>query len=331
MGAGVAYFANRIVRHVAADMEALAARGFTGVLHTFSENDLAFYRETMRDIVETSHAAGLEVQIAPWAVCHVFGGEAESRFTPAHPEVGQVLDDGRTTAAGCLNDERVRGFIRSWIDAAIDTGADRVFCDEPHWVQPEEFGLGAERWGCRCDRCKALFLERFGEPMPASLTPEVLAFRERCLVELIADFVAHVDRQGARPTVCLLPLIEGPHGIGDWSAVARLPGLDTFGTDPYWKAFGAPAEPMVRENARTVRRLASEHGVRPQLWIQGFGLDPDDAGDIHAAVAAARGEGIQDLWTWGFEACANMSALAGSDPATVWAILCDAMLEGVRA
>ena len=49
--AGVAYFGSRIVRHVAADMAALAERGFTGVLHTFTENDLAYYRETMREIV----------------------------------------------------------------------------------------------------------------------------------------------------------------------------------------------------------------------------------------------------------------------------------------
>ena len=34
--AGVAYFGNRILRHVAADMEGLAADGFTGVLHTFT-------------------------------------------------------------------------------------------------------------------------------------------------------------------------------------------------------------------------------------------------------------------------------------------------------
>ena len=45
MSIGVSYFGNRILRHVAADMEGLAADGFTGVLHTFSENDLAYYRE----------------------------------------------------------------------------------------------------------------------------------------------------------------------------------------------------------------------------------------------------------------------------------------------
>ena len=56
--AGVAYFGNRILRHVAADMEGLAADGFTGVLHTYTENDLAYYRQSMGRIVQASHDAG---------------------------------------------------------------------------------------------------------------------------------------------------------------------------------------------------------------------------------------------------------------------------------
>ncbi|HWH93996.1 MAG TPA: hypothetical protein VNT03_09050, partial [Baekduia sp.] len=130
MTAGVAYFGSRILRHVAADMEGLAARGFTGVLHTFTENDLAYYREAMARIVGASHDCGLEVQIAPWGVAQLFGGEAESRFTAFNPDAGQVLDDGRATPAGCPNNPAVRSFVRGWADAAIDTGADHVFWDE---------------------------------------------------------------------------------------------------------------------------------------------------------------------------------------------------------
>jgi hypothetical protein len=327
MGAGVAYFGSRIPRHVAADMQALAARGFTGVLHTFTENDLAYYRETVAAIVAASHDCGLEVQIAPWGVCQMFGGEAESRFTSHRRDVGQVLDDGQRTPSGCPNDPRVRAFVHDWIDAAIDTGADRIFCDEPHWVHPEHFGLSSERWGCRCAHCA----ERFGRELPRELTPEVLTFRERCMVDFVGDFVAHVARQGARAAVCLLPLTGGRHGISDWSRVASLPGLDTFGTDPYWKAFGEGAEPMVREYAGRVVALARAHGVLAQVWIQGFRLEPEDADDIRTAARVAREEGVEDLWTWGFEACGHMSALAGSDPGAVWDVLCDALLEEVPA
>jgi hypothetical protein len=54
-------------------------------------------------------------------------------------------------------------------------------------------------------------------------------------------------------------------------------------------------------------------------------MEPEDADDIRAAVAAARAAGIDDLWTWGWEACAHMSALSGTNPAAVWEALCDAL------
>jgi N-acetylmuramic acid 6-phosphate etherase len=325
MTVGAAYFGNRILRHVAADMEDLARRGFTGVLHTFSENDLAYYRETMCRIVEASHAVGLEVQIAPWGVCQMFGGEAESRFTAHNPEVGQVLEVGRVTPSGCPNNPRVRAFLRDWADAAVETGADRVFWDEPHWVHPQHFGLPAEHWGCRCDACRALFRERRGSEMPTELTDEVLAFRETSMVDFLGELVAHVSGQGARATVCLLPLTGGAHGISDWARVAELPGLDTLATDPYWKVFGEPVRPFVGEYARRLRELGERHGVGAQLWIQGFRLEPADAEDIVTAVNVASDEGITDLWTWAYEACGHMSALGGSEPETVWEVLSTAL------
>ena len=327
---GVSYFGNRILRHVAADMDGLAAAGFTGVLHTFSENDLAFYRGTMGRIVAASRDAGLQVQVAPWAVANLFGGEAESRFLAACPEVGQVLDDGRRVPAGCPNHPAVRAFVRGWADAAVEAGADTVFWDEPHWAHPEHFGLDPARWGCRCDHCQAGYRERFGEPMPTELTAEVLSFRQDCLVGFLADLVGHCAGRGAATTVCLLPLVGGVHGLPDWAKVAALPGLGTLATDPYWKVFGEPAGPFVARFSELVARLAAGHGIGAQIWIQGFRLEPADAADIHRAVVAARAAGIDDLWTWGFEACGHMSALAGSDPAAVWRALREALAGSAR-
>jgi len=325
MSIGTSYFGSRIVRHVAADMEALAERGFTGVLHTYTENDLAYYRGTLNEIVRRSQDAGLVVQLGPWGFGHMFGGEAESRFVPANPELGQVLETGRRVPAGCPNQPRVREHVHGWIDAAIDTGADFVFCDEPHWVHPQHFGLDAGHWGCRCEVCR----ERFGEDMPTELTPEVLAFREDSMVDFIGDFVSYVARQGAKPTICPLPHTEGPHGISDWSRLAGLPGLHTLATDPYWKALDEPLEPFVREYSRRVADLAARHDLAAQIWIQGFGIPAADAGDIATAVGIARQEGVEDLWVWGFEACGHMTTLAPDDPEAVWETTVEALL-GVR-
>lgn len=309
-------------------MADLAERGFTGVLHTFSENDLAYYREQMARIVAVSHDHGLEVQVNPWGVGHTFGGEAFSLFTAAHPEVGQVFEDGRRIGAACPNQPAFRAHLRDWADAALELGADRIFWDEPHWAHAATFGVGEEHWTCRCDACQEGYRERHGEPMPTALTEDLLAFREASMVGFVEELVAHVGGRGGRSTVCLLPLTEGSHGIRDWDAVAGIDGLDTFATDPYWRAFGEDAAPFVRRFADLLVDLAGRHDVTPQLWIQGFGLGPEDTDDIRAAVRIAREAGIEDLWTWGYDACGHMPSLGTRSPEAVWEVLSAAMTDG---
>src|SRR5215204_1847034 len=313
--AGCAYFGVRIVRHVDRDLDDLVRRGFTGVLHSFSENDLAYYRDTMTRIVDASHARGLEVQMNPWGLGRTFGGEAESRFVTMNPDACQVLDDGRRVAAACLNNPRYRGFCAEWADAALDAGADLVFWDEPHWVVPEHVGVvDATRWSCRCDVCR----ERFGHDFPADLDDDVLAFREASLVDYLGELTAHVRSRGGRNTICLLPAVEGAHGVRDWDAVASLPGVDVFATDPYWKSFDEEAGPFVRRFAKLLAETAIRHDVASELWVPAFRLSAVDIPDLEDAVSAARAAGVERLWVWGYEACAHMSHLATPDSLQVW-------------
>jgi N-acetylmuramic acid 6-phosphate etherase len=313
--AGCAYFGVRIVRHVERDLDDLVRRGFTGVLHTYSENDLAYYGDTMKRIVDASHARGLEVQMNPWGMGRTFGGEAESRFVTMNPDACQVLDDGRRVAAACLNHPRYRAFCAQWADAALEAGADLVFWDEPHWVVPEHVGIHDDtRWSCRCDVCR----ERFGRDFPAQLDDEVLAFREASLVDFLGELTSHVRSHGGRNTICLLPAVEGAHGVRDWDAVASLPGVDVFATDPYWKSFDEEAGPFVRRFASLLVETATRHGVASELWVPAFRLTTADLSDLEAAVAAAQAAGVERVWVWGYEACAHMSHLATPDSLEVW-------------
>src|SRR5690349_7535416 len=279
--AGCSYFGVRIPRHSRRDMADLVARGYTGVLHAFSENDFAYYRDTMAAIVAASHDVGLTVQASPWGLGRTFGGEAESRWVTFHPEECQVLDDGRRVAAACLNSPTYRAFVTSWADWVLDCGVDHVFWDEPAWVVPVHVGVDdASRWTCRCAHCA----ERFDAPIPSERTPEVQVFREASVVDFLREVVAYVAAQEGRNTVCLLPSTEGAHGISDWNDVASLPGLTTFGADPYWKHWDGPAGPFVRRFARLLRETCDRQGVDAQLWVPSFGLVADEIPELVAAV-----------------------------------------------
>ena len=324
--AGCSYFGVRILRHARGDLEDLATRGYTGVLHTFSENDLAYYRGTMAEIVAASHAVGLEVQMCPWGLGRTFGGEAESRWVTFHPEACQVLDDGRRVATGCLNQPSYRAFCKEWADAALECGTDYVFWDEPHWTVPEHVGVGAERWACRCEVCQA----QFGGSMPQELTDEVLTFRERSTADFLREMCEHVAARGGKNTICLLPATEGAHGVSDWDAIASIPGLAKLATDPYWKNFGEPAGPFVERFARLLADTAARNGVEPQLWVPSFGLTRDDIPELEAAIASSRAARVEDVWTWGYEACGHMTALATPDAPLVWEAV-TAALTGRKA
>ncbi len=313
--AGVSYFGVRIPRHARRDLEDIATRGYTAVLHTFSENDLAYYRGTMAQIVAASHELGLEVQMCPWGVGRTFGSEAESRWVTFHPEACQVLDDGRRVATGCLNNPAYRAFCNEWADAALEAGTDYVFWDEPHWTVPEHVGVDdPERWACVCQICTELS----GLDLSQGLTPEVQQFRERSIVDFLDEVTAHVALRGGMNTICLLPLTEGPHGVSDWDSVAALPHLSVLATDPYWKNFAESADSFVGRFARLLAETAARHDVEAQMWLPSFGLTRADIPDLEAAVLATRAAGIDDVWTWGYEACGHMTHLATPDSPLVW-------------
>jgi N-acetylmuramic acid 6-phosphate etherase len=180
---------------------------------------------------------------------------------------------------------------------------------------PEHVGIDdAARWTCRCDHCA----ERFGGPVPGELTPEVRRFREDSVVDYLREVTDHVAAGGGLSTVCLLPATEGTQGLADWDAVASLPGLATLATDPYWKHWDEAAGPFVQRFARLLRETADRHGVGAQLWVPSFGLDRSDIPELEAAVVGARDEGVDDLWTWGYEACGHMTSLATPDAPLVW-------------
>lgn len=138
MRKGVSYFGNRYIHHFQRDLEEMKEHGCNAILHTFSENDLLFYLDTLIEMMNLSHQANFQTYIGSWGVGGVFGGEAFSQFVMKNPASCQVRLDKKPAPAACLNDFLFRDFMKTWIDAAASLGGDYLFWDEPHFHFPEE-------------------------------------------------------------------------------------------------------------------------------------------------------------------------------------------------
>lgn len=322
MDLGVSYFGNRIMRHFLADLKAIRDHHCTYIVHCFSENDQMFYKQTMKEIVQATKDAGLTAWVDPWGVGRVFGGEAFSHFTGQNPDSVQVANDGVITHCACPNAPKFREFMAKWIEDAAEIGAEILFWDEPHFYLPSWIGGRPGTWACLCAHCQEKWDALHpGKPMPRELTKEFEHVREDWLVEFLRFLTDKTKAIGLTNAVCLLPLGPNHPGVSEnWEKVASLPSVDIIGTDPYWLFAGKDftLENYVRPHTEKVMALAREHGLRAQMWLQGFRVPAGREPELIDAVKIFAEAGCRDIAVWGFDACEHISWIRPDNPKLVW-------------
>lgn len=325
---GVSYFGVRNPEHVERDLSQMEKACCNVVLHTFSENDFWYHRETMREIVRLSKEKGLEVYIDPWGVGGVFGGEAFTLFALENDEARQVLSSGNLAPAACPNNKIFRSFMQKWIDAAIEIGADTIFWDEPHFYLPEwSKWRKHEGWACCCESCQDLFDKKYGYLMPREINQDVENFKDESLFDFIKDVTVIVKSKGTNNALCLLPEWENPGIIEQkWDKYARLESLDIFGSDPYWMFAGKEFADF-EFHAQKVKQLASRHHKEPQIWIEAFKIKAGHEGNVKRGVEVAYQMGIRNIMAWSYLGTAYMSSIRSERPEKVWQTLKEAYLE----
>ena len=352
MQTGVSYFSARTLRHVVDDLRDIVDHGCTYVVHCYTETDLAYYRDTMREIADATREAGLEVWFDPWGAARIFSGETLTRFPLDHHETWQVLSDRRSVGAACPNHPETRKFLREWIDACAAAGGDVLFWDEPHFYVGLLQGDFSGAWGCRCVVCLSFFHDRFRHPMPPEFTPEVRAFREASLLDLLTELCRYGHEKGMRNALCLLPTDLSAHGfsqpeerlkralerrldgaptgsveaimhfgVGDFDTAAAIQDLDTFGVDPYWYIFGTQAEPFARVYGEAARVAAAKHNRGLQLWLQAYSVPEGREDELRTGIRVTEELDASHIAAWSYEANASMSQLRCARPDVVWSLL----------
>ncbi|MFH1783538.1 MAG: hypothetical protein ABH868_01365 [bacterium] len=317
MKLGVSYFGNRSPKHVARDMEDIAKSNCNFVVHTFSENDLAYYKKAMKEIVSISHDLGLEVYTDPWSVGNVFGGEAFSDFVAKNPDTWQVLSSKEIIPRACLNSEKFRRFMKDWIIAAYEIGSDVIFWDEPHMFlssKPDEKAV----FSCVCELCQKKFKGKFGRPMPSGLTPDVHLFIGETIAGFLKDMSLFSKRHKMKNAVCVYAKEEYEPF---WDIIASIKSIDIFGTDPYWRFAKKSLRPYVTYYTKKVLSVCEKHNKEAQLWIQAVRIPKGCEREIEEAIDIVSKEGIKNIAAWSYHAGGLIDTLASKNPQLVWKTL----------
>ncbi|HEX5940024.1 MAG TPA: hypothetical protein VFZ12_06655, partial [Dehalococcoidia bacterium] len=335
-----------------ADLDDIAAHNCTYVVHCFTETDLTWNRGTIERIFRATRDVGLEVWADPWGVAGIFSGETLSRFVAEHPEAWQELSDGRRVPASCPSHPETRRLVGSWIDAAAEAGAQVAFWDEPHLHAAVGRGDYSGAWSCHCVHCREIF-SRAGGTLSTEFGAEMQAFRELVLIDFLTEMVAESRRAGMRNALCLLPssfeahgfpeVVEGMKGrlrgrvpderidqvlapvlhfgIDDWSKAAAIPGLDIFGTDPYWFLFDVEPEHFMRAFSERAIETAHGNGRESQLWLQAFAVPEGREEELLMGAQVASQLGADSLAAWSYRGTASMSKIASARPEIVWEVV----------
>ena len=315
---GVSYFGNRILKHVEEDMKELKEIGFDVIVHTFSENDHKFYFRTMKDIVKLTKDLGMEVWIDPWGVGGVFGGEAFSNFLIENPSEWQITNRGRAVGSACFNSPKFREYMKRWLEAAVETGADAVFWDEPHFHILKDF---PKEWTCRCERCREKYKETYGHDMPEEFTEEVSNFRNETIKDFFEEVLSYSKKLGMKNVICFLPFESELFGLKDYESIAKIENVDNIGSDPYWMAFKLKMNPFLKETTQKILKLSSKYGKENHIWLQAFKVPRGREEDIVKGVKILKKENVDTVLFWGVFACKHISSIAPDDPEKTWEVV----------
>ena len=316
MKTGIAYFGVRNPEWVRKDMQTIREAGFNYVLHTFSEEDLQYYPQTMKEIISISKKEGLNVYANPWGVGRVFGGEAYSELAAKAPEMAQIDTNGRKLVAACPNNPDFRGYMKKWIVAVCESDIETVFWDEPHFYFEKN---KPELYTCNCQVCSKLYKEQTGENIPKIPSMEFKSFKQRSLVSFLSFLTEEVHKLGKRNSVCLLPPWF-PAGLENWEEVAKLPFVSEIGSDPYWEK-GDSIEKVQKsygEVSEKIANLAKIHNKEAQMWIKNYHIEAGTEHFAEKATEIATNSGIRNIFAWSYLGSKYMDCLRSDNPELVW-------------
>lgn len=292
---GVAYHGNRLMKHVKEDMQDIVAHNMNLVVHMFTHNDMKRHKNVLKETFDVTRDAGLDFWVDNWGL----GGPPGdvSHILQYYPDSHQVYSDGEVDPVRvCFNSPGYLKFTKEWLDMVKECGGDKIFWDEPHFNKNNNGGFS-----CCCPRCKKLFEEKYGHPMPTELTDEVIEFRVDSIRNYFSAVTSYAKLLGMENIVCLMPSEEYL-----MRALMELPEVSDVGTDPYWINSNDDPYGYVYNRSKGFIDTAKELNKNTHIWLQTYHNPAGKEDDIYMAAEAAYDAGARTIIAWSYrggEAC----------------------------
>jgi len=322
---GTAYFDNIILKHFIADMEEVKKQGCSFIVLTFSENDMAFHRETYKKMTQEAQRQGLTVLIDPWAIAGIFGGEAMTQLPIWHTEERQVRSDGKKAPALCMNAPALTAYLKQWVDVASTFNADYLLWDEPHFYLNWLDAYGGwepnpSAWSCRCDFCQKKFKKETGKALPKEHTEEVKEFKRRSTRDFLLTLTRYAASKGQKNAMTFLP------GEKAWflKAMCQEKSIHVMGGETYFEYDANRPKDIYKhamEHTRELKVWSRKYKKPLLMWVKGFLVPKGYEKDVVDAIRGAVDAGADWTAMWGFEACKHVSDKACGDADKVWRLM----------
>ena len=301
MKLGMAYLGAHLPEHLRTDLIDICRIGCDELLIALSENDFHILTGKVQFASAIAHDLGLRILANFWGFACAFGGGRISRLLTENPEVWVVRRDGSRLGQGCMNHPLLLARAREMVDRCVAAGYDGFFWDEP------------TQQDCYCVHCREKFAAAYGGNLLAAPSDQVQAFRLHSIVsyvETMSDYVKSLQADLETAT-CVMAVDQAA-----WEATARVPSLDTFGTDPYWLRLQQPLS-WVTESTREAMAVCRKYGKRSLMWLQGWAIPAGREEEIEEAAQRIAAERPDALYTWSYRAGLGSNE-ASEDPARAW-------------
>ena len=140
------------------------------------------------------------------------------------------------------------------------------------------------------------------------------------MVDFLTEMIGYASDKGAKNAITLLPVDDKANASLPWGRVARIRGLDIFGTDPYWFLHHKDCEAYVSVQMKRVMDVCRAHNLTSHFWAQGFGIPAGRENELETGFNLAVEMGAQSVAVWGIHGNAAWDE-ASENPEKVWDVV----------